>query len=304
MIDSNILESKPNELSITEDKWTNVQVDSQVLSTFMSCARKADYVFNRHLVPISGVPKGIEKGLLAHVGLHAYWRARIDGKDYKESSIVGIEAAQKSAPTMNNLAADDCLNVFETLVLFFKHIQSLSWTPLFVEQHFKFIAYEDPKLKLRIILTGRIDLGFRTLDLKIIPVDNKSEAERWFHTQMSNQFKIYCLACKSNVLGVQRFGFQKSLEPEEKFKMELLPFDQDYLDEFRFEVLPWWCKQLLLCKEENYWPPNYASCIHGHFGCQFSDKYNKGFCNISRKVREQKINQYFTIGEPWEPAEF
>lgn len=304
MIDSNILESKPDELIINEEKWTNVQVDSQVLSTFMSCARKADYVFNRHLVPISGVPKGVEKGLLAHKGNQVYWRARIDGKDYQVSAKEGIEAAQKYAPTLLNLSADDCLNVFETLVIFFKHIQSLSWQPIFVEQHFKFIAYEDPILKLRIILTGRIDLGFRTPDQKIIPVDLKSESERWFHTQMSNQFKIYCLACKSNVLGVQRFGFQKTLSPEEKFKMELLPFDPDYLDEFKNEVLPYWCKQLLLCKEENYWPPNYASCIHGHFGCQFSDKYNKGFCNISRKVREQKLNQYFTIGEPWEPAEF
>lgn len=302
-IESNIIEPSSN-IEIVEEKWTNVQVDSQILSTFMSCHRKADYVFNRHLVPIHGVSGAIEKGQLAHIGLHAYWKARIAGENYQEAAKGAIEVAKKEAVAFKNLDAENALGCFQNLVDFFKFISNSSWIPVFVEQHFKFIAYEDPSIRLRIILTGRIDLGLKTPTIDLIPVDNKSESERWFYTQMSNQFKIYALACKANVLGVQRFGFQKTLPPEQKFKMELIPFDQDILDEFRTEILPYWCKQLLICQSDNYWPPNTTSCIHGHFACQFSDKYNGGICNVSREVREQKLERYFTIGQPWDPANF
>lgn len=290
---------------MTEENWTNIQVDSQILSTFMRCPRKMNYIFNEHLIPIFGSNKGINKGQLSHIGIHGYWKARIDGADYQQASIIGLENAKKAAPTFVDLDADSALDVFQNLIQFFKYISnSLTWQPVFVEQHFRFVAYEDTLMKIRIILTGRIDLGLRTPAGLLVPIDNKSESERWFYSAMSNQFKIYCLACKVNTLGVQRFGFQKSLKDEDKFKMELIPFDPDYLEEFRTEVLPYYCKQMLICKEEGYWPPNYASCINGHFGCEFSDKYNKGICNISREVRKQKLDSYFSVGEPWNPENF
>src|SRR3990167_4238631 len=248
-----------------EEKWTNVMVDSSILSTFMACPQKMDYVFNKHLVSVHGVSKSFE---------------------------------------FNNLDAEGSLDVFKSLVEYFKYIQNQSWIPLFAEQHFKFIAYEDSSIRLRVILTGRIDLGLKTPQIPLIPVDNKTESERWFYSQLSNQFKIYALACKVNVLGVQRFGFQKTLKPEEKFKMELIPFDPDVLEEFRTVTLPYYCKQLLLMREEGYYPKNHSSCISGHFACQFSDKYNGGICNVSRNIRDQKIERYFTVGEPWDPANF
>ena len=300
MIDSNIIEPH-NEIKVIEEKFTNVQVDSQILSTFMSCACKADYVFNRHLIPVSGMSKSIEKGQLAHVGLHAYGKARIEGKDYQEAITSAMEITKLESVKMVNLEADDALQVYSTLIEYFKHISGNVWTYVFVEQHFKFIAYEDPISRLRIILTGRIDLGMRTQQGMLIPIDYKTESERWFHTQMSNQFKIYALACKSNVLGVQRFGFQKTLKPEDKFKLELLPFDPDILEEFRTVTLPHWCRELIKCRETGYWPMNTTNCIHGHFACQFSDKYNGGICNVSRQVREQKLERYFKVGEEWNP---
>jgi len=304
-VESNIIKpTEPDLQVVKEDRWTNVQVDSQVLSAFMGCAARYNYVFNRHLVPIFGVSKSIEKGQLAHIGLHTYWKERINTGDYQIAAIAGVDAAKKSALTFNNLEAEDALDVFQNLVSFFKFIHSSSWEPVFVEQHFKKIAYEDSNLKLRIILTGRIDLGLRTPTLKLIPVDNKTEAERWFYTSMSNQFKIYCIACGVNTFGVQRFGFQKSLKPEQKFKMELLPFDAHILEEWRTVTLPYWVKQLLISYEDGFWPMNTTSCVHGHFACQFSDKYNGGICSVSPEVREQKLERYFTVGKDWDPSQF
>lgn len=286
-----------------EEKWTNIQIDSQILSTFMSCPCKVDYVFNRKLVPISGLSKSISKGQLVHTGAHIYWKGIIEGKDYQEASLLGVDAIKKEISKFPNIEADDALEVLSTIVKFFKFIQSSSWIPLFTEKHFRFLAYEDPSLRLRIYLTGRIDLGLKTPQVDLIPVDMKTESERWFYSQMSNQFKIYALACNSNILGVQRFGFQKSLEDKDKFKMEILSFDPDVLEEFRTITLPHYVKQLMICHEDKFWPMNSASCIHGHFACQFSDKYNGGICNISRNVREQKLTRYFIVGKDWNPEE-
>jgi hypothetical protein len=271
----------------------------------MECPRKMDYVFNRNLVPVTGVSKSIQKGQLVHVGLHAYWTSRINGDDYQVASIKGLDEAKKQSITFSGLDPESCLEVFQTLIQYFKFIQeSLTWIPLFSEQHFKFVAYEDKEFDIRIILTGRIDLGLKTPQIPLIPVDNKSESERWFHSSLSNQYRIYALACKTNILGIQRIGFQRTLKPEDKFKLEIISFDPDSLEEFRTVTLPYWCKQLLLYQEENFYPMNTSSCVTGHFGCQFSDKYNGGICNVSREIREQKIERYFKIGEDWNPSEF
>lgn len=296
--------TKQVEVSKDMDKWVNIQIDSQILSSFMSCPQKTDYVFNQKLISIRGLSRGISKGQLVHVAAKNYWQSIIDGKDYQESTLLAIESTKLEVKKYPNLEPDDALDVFSNLVQFFKFIQNLNWIPVFVEKHFRFIAYEDPILKLRIILTGRIDLGMKTHQQDLIPIDLKSESERWFYTQMSNQFKIYALACNSNILGVQRFGFQKSLDEKDKFKMELLSFDPDVLEEWRTITLPYYAKQILIAYEDNYWPMNTTSCISGHFACPFSDKYNGGICNVSRSVRKQKIERYFTEGVDWDPEKF
>lgn len=295
-----IQESRKIEID-TESDWTNVTIDSQFLSTYMSCPAKYNYVFNRHLIPIRGMSKSIQKGLLTHDAVNAYYKVIIEGKDYQEASKAGVEKAKENCTKYENLEPEDSLEVFQTLIEFFKHISNSFWIPLFAEQYFKKVVYQDDKLRLRIILTGRIDLAFRTPQIPLLPVDIKTESERWFHSQMSNQFKIYCIACGVNLLGVQRIGFQKSLKNEEKFKMEMIPYDPDILEEFRTVTLPYYAKQMLLSYEDNYWPMNTASCISGHFACQFSDKYDGGICNVSRNVREQKLARWFKVGEEWDP---
>lgn len=288
--------------SFDDEGWNNIKVDSQVLSSFMGCPQKMDFMYNRHLYPMQGPSKSIQKGTLSHEGLMHYWKARIEGKDYQQASLDAIEAAKKKALKLENIDPEDGLDVFKTLIDYFKFIANKPWIPLFVEQIFRFKAYENPDEKLRIFLTGRIDLGIRTPQIPLIPVDNKSESERWFYSIMSNQFKIYAIACDVTLLGVQRFGFQKNLEPEQKFKMETLSFDPSVLDEFKNEILPYWVKEMLRCKENNYWPKNTTDCVHGHFKCYFSDAYNNGgICSVSPAVREQKILRYFSVREAWDP---
>jgi hypothetical protein len=120
---------------------------------------------------------------------------------------------------------------------------------------------------------------------------------------MSNQFKIYCIVTGTNVLWVQRVGFQETLKAEDKFKIETIAFDPDVLEEWRTTTLVHWVKELIMAHENNFFPMNPTNCIHGHFACQFSDKMDhKGICSVSRNIREQKLERYFKVGEDWDPA--
>ena len=287
---------------ILPDKWTNVQVDSQVLSLFMSCPRKYQYVFDRHLQPVSGVKPAFQRGTIVHDALLAYWRERIKTGDYQVAVQLAIRKAKEQFDKSSAFDADQKLYNLGVILEFLKWIQGMNWIPLEAEKYFKIKIYEDHNLKLRIFLTGRIDLIVRTPQIAKLPIDLKTESERWFHTQMSNQFRIYCMACEVNLLGVQRVGFQEKLEAKDKFKLELMPFDPDVLEEWRTETLPYWVKQLMIAHEENYFPMNTTNCVHGHFKCEFSDANEQGFCNVSRNIREQKISRYFVIGEPWDPS--
>lgn len=298
-IEINPIVDYPNELN-----WTNIQVDSTTLSIFMSCPQKYEYSMVRHLNPIQGLSVGIRRGSIVHDALLAYWKERIATNDYQIATQKSIKLCQEKLNADTKFDHDFKLNTLQGLLEFLRYIQSSSWIPLEAEKYFKLKIYENQDELLRIFITGRIDLILKSPQIPVFPVDVKTETERWFHSQMSNQFKIYSIACETNLLGVQRVGFQTSLKVEDKFKMETLAFDQDILDEFRTITLPYWVKKLIECHKDNYFPMNTTNCVHGHFNCIYSDgNDHKGICNVSRAVREQKIGRYFVIGEPWEPSE-
>lgn len=284
-----------------EKKWTNVQFDSQILGTFMSCPREMNNKFNKHLVPIGGVSKALEKGLLAHAGLAKFYRLMKDGIDYPTRLAAAKQEMRNIYPTFTALGPEELVLIINTFDEYCDYRKNDVFKVAFTERLFREVIYE--QYPLRIILTGRIDLGIMDGNSPdITPVDHKSESESWFYSATSNQFKIYALACNSQRLVVNRFGFQTSVKPEKKFKREELNFDKDVLDEFRYEVLPYYAKQMLISMEDNYYPPNYASCVRGHWGCVFSDKYAAGICTVSREVREQKLRANFIVKE-WDPAD-
>lgn len=287
------------------DDWTNVKVDSQVFSAFMSCPRYMDYRYNRHLITITGPSVNILKGTLAHEGTHKFNLARIEGHTWKEAVSIGLAACRVKAPTLN-IDADNALMVYRTLEEFweFKQSNAVYEIPLAAERTFNVKVYENPELRLRIYLTGRIDYIFKLIsgDSGIIPLDYKSESEKWFYSGLSNQFKFYAIATKSDIVVVQRIGFQVTKKPEEKYKTETINFPPGVMKEFIEEIIPQTCMNLVIAMQENKYLPNYTNCIHGHFACMFSDKYNNGgICSVAPDIREEKIRSYFSIGIEWNP---
>lgn len=300
-----VVDKVVNDISRTvdEDKWHNIQVDSTVLSLFMACPQKYKYVIVDKLKSVDGLSKSIIRGSVCHVALLEYWKIRIISDDYEEAKRKAIRTAKLELDREDKFSHEEKLDTLQNLLEFCNFIQPMSWIPLEAEKYFKVKVFEDEGLKLRIFLTGRIDLIIKTPQISILPIDVKTESERWFYTQMSNQFKMYAIACGTNMLGVQRVGFQSSIEAKDKFKLEILPFDQDILDEFKLISIPYWVKQMIVAHEDNFYPMNSTNCVHGPFKCTFSDAYNGGICNVSRNVREQKLARYFVIGKAWDPSD-
>lgn len=287
---------------VDTEKWTNIQIDSQVLSIFMSCPHKYWLRIVRKFEPLGGQSDSIRRGLIIHSALLQYWKERIKSDNYQQAVKIALNQAKEEVNKDDKFSQEFKQETLFGFLEFLKFIQSLSWIPKEAEKYFKVKIIEDTEKKLRIFLTGRIDLILSSPQIPVLPVDVKTEAERWFYSQMSNQFRIYNLVCGTNLLAVQRVGFQKSLKPEEKFKMEILPFDPDILDEYRNVTIPYYVNKLIECHKTDYFPMNHTSCVHGHFKCEFSDAYNGGICNVSRSVREQKLARYFVVGEGWDPS--
>ena len=281
-------------------KFTTLMFDSQILSAFMACPREMDFRYNQHLVPVGGTSKSMERGTLTHEGLRTYYEGMKRGDDWSIMRLAAIEKIKEYAPTLDRLEGEDVIEVIRNMEEYMEFRKNDVFQVVFTERLFKKIIYEE--YPLRIVITGRIDMGVLEPNSsdKIIPWDHKSESEHWFYTALSNQFKMYALACNSNRLVVNRFGFQKTLKPDKKFKREDINFEPDVLDEFREEILPYYAKQMLIAIEDNYFPPNYTNCIKGHFACNFSDKHSGGICNVTRELRAEKIKRYF-IQKEWDP---
>lgn len=282
----------------TESNWTNLTFDSQILSTFARCPQEMEYRFIHHYTPITGAGKAMKKGTLVHHGLEKFYSLMKEGLDWSARKAESIRAMREFAPTLD-LDPEEILDTYRAYEEYCEYRKNDVFTVVFTERLFKFLAYEDPELRLRVYLSGRIDLGIidGSNSSVIIPVDHKSESEAWFYTPLNYQFMIYALATGSKRLVVNRFGFQKTVKAEKKFKREDINFEKECLEEFQFKTLPYYAKQMLICAEENYYPMNLSNCVKAHFGCIFSDKYGAGICSIDPKLREQKLGMHFVKKE-------
>lgn len=294
-----------NEIEVVDTRqWVNIQVDSQLLSAFMSCPRYFWYRYQRHLESLGGTKPAYEEGSLVHAGMQGFYTALMDGSDPIAAKAHGLAAARRKAPTLDNVKPESIMALYLALEEYFNYRQNdiANFRILAVEKHFQLVAYEE--YPLRVILCGKIDLITQEYQSGlIIPYDHKKEAEARFYSATSNQFKIYCIACGANSLVVNRFGLQKSYGPDKKYKRDQLQFDSQVLEEFKTKIIPHYVKEMLICMENEYYPPNFTSCIDGYFACDYSDrKDHKGICTVDPQYREEKLLKYFRVGKEWNPA--
>lgn len=273
----------------------NVILDSQILSTLMSCGRLTDFRFNLHLQSLGGKSVSLEMGSIVHKFLETYYQSIING--IKKTDAVGFaETAARAyilSPEVQNSSNDDRAWALETCAQYLDYYKNDYWTPLEVEVTKGKVLYEDDEV--RIMWKAKFDLISDT-NQGIFPIDHKTMKQRRDTLTLNNQFKGQCILAGTRTMFVNKIGFQKSLKPDERFLRVMVNYTADSLIEWQSQILPYWVKVMLSYQEGEFWPPNYTHCENKYGFCQFKD-----VCEADRNVREEILGQNFVVGEPWDP---
>ena len=291
-----------------------LSIDSQILNTFQSCARKAEYSFVDNLHPPEK-EEALERGDLMHKMLEVYYSVQVDNFNHdtevwraiREAGIFDPEKTQVETfskkrdfaigvgrffSTKMNLPSDE---VDETIFQFREYCNYYehdSWHPLAVEEVGSKILYEDDNYKF--IYNFKIDLVAEQGRV-IAPFDHKTAKRRQEPSSLSNQFIGYCYGLGLNNIVVNKIGFQKTLSPQQRFNRFILTIDNSRIKEW-IENTVLWCARMIEAQERDSWPMNLTSCDK-YSGCIFSS-----LCETDPESRLYKIERDFKVGDQWDVA--
>jgi PD-(D/E)XK nuclease superfamily protein len=294
--DSTLNETKLEEIVDITPTKKNVILDSQVLSTLMSCGRLTDFRFNHNLVSLGGKSTSLEMGSIVHTVLESYYKNIIKGISRHDSIgtaiTAGLEYIEKSGE-VTNISSEDKELVFNTLDQYWDFYKNDYWVPIEVEIVKGDVIYEDDEI--RVIWKAKLDLTMDTNQVGIVPVDHKTMKQRRDTLTLNNQFMGQCTLMKTSTMFVNKIGFQTSLKPMDKFLRVAIPYTNERLIEWQSEIVPYWAYKLLEYSETGYWPPNFTHCENKYGFCGF-----KGICESNPEMREEELKINFKVGEKWD----
>ncbi len=305
----------------------NVILDATILTTLMGCPRLADLRFNHHLQSINGKSNSLETGLIVHVFLEYFYRSLSRGIRRNDAIGFGFTAAQTyisgcklctgfiatpdlpkpicghkvdEFPGLQNTPKDDegykigWSRVLETCQQYVDFWQNDHWVTLDVETVKGEIVYEDDEI--RVLWKAKIDWLVDT-NQGIFSTDHKTMKQRRDNISLNNQFIGQVIVTKQRSMFVNKIGFQKSLEPKEKFQRGMVNYSAARIMEWQSEILPYYAKLLLMYAETGYFPPNFNNC-EGKYGlCGFKD-----VCEADPIMRESELKRLFVVGKEWNPT--
>lgn len=310
----------------------NIVLDSQVLSTLMSCPRLTDFRFNHDLQPMDGKSNSLEVGSLVHKVLEVWGRALINGIKRDDAIAYGMAAGETYIHgckyCTNFVPSDDIRKpscghqpdeypglintpqiidknnplekykigwkwALETCEQYFDYYKNDSWIPLEVEVTKGQVLYEDDEI--RILWKAKFDKIVDT-NQGIFPLDYKTMKQNRDTMSLNNQFKGQCILAGTRQVWIDKIGFQSSLEPSKKFIRVPVSYTADQLMEWQSMELPFYAKMMLMYNETGYWPPNYTHCENKYGKCQFYEDV----CTSDRSLREETLKQNFKISKKWD----
>lgn len=304
-------------------------MDATLLTSLMSCFRKSEFRFVNLYVPIGGKGNALECGSLVHVFLEYYNRSIIKGISKSQAAGLAFAAAEtyiqgckyctdfiatpenpkpscnhkvNEFPGLHNTPKDNETKpirigwawVLDSCQQYLDHYKNDHWIPLEVEKVKSKILYEDENII--ILWKAKLDLTVDT-NQGIFPMDHKTMKQNRDTTSMNNQFIGQCLIEGTRSIVIDKFGFQTSLKPAEKFIRNMISYDASRLLEWQSEILPYWAYKLLEVNEDGYYPPNFTQCEGKYGKCEFHD-----ICEASVDMRETILKQKFKVGEEWNPT--
>lgn len=304
----------------------NLVMDSQVLTSLMSCPRLTDFRFNHNFIAMGGKGNSLECGSIVHKFCEEYYGAQIKGLSREKAFGFAITCAElyihgcpdctdfvmtpeqlkpacghsvNEYPGVKNTPKDSAdyktgwQFVLDTCDEYARFYASDHWVPLEVEIVKGEVLYEDEDI--RILWKAKLDLICDT-NQGIFPIDHKTMKQRRDTLSLNNQFIGQCILMRTRNVFINKIGFQKSLKPAEKFIRAPLSYSAARLMEWQSETLPFYGKQLLMYAEIGHYPPNYTNCESKYGNCGFV-----GVCQSDPGMREEEIKLNFMVGPAWNP---
>jgi hypothetical protein len=271
----------------------NIVMDASKFDTFRMCERKYHNRYNRLRVPTTKAAP-LDRGTLVHLAAEIYYEEIRKGVVFHDATTKALSAV-RSAGVDTDLEVDDILRVIEVMEEYFDYwrVADQRFQIVEVEQPFMYMLHETEHW--RFFLSGKIDLIISDNQYTNLPVDHKSYDRSYPTSRMSNQFKNYVNALKSNYLLVNKIGFQKTLPAHEKFSRIPLSYDKQYLDQWKRNVVAV-VNHYVDCVRDDYWPMNETSCDKFNRKCEYHD-----VCDSSgEEAAEYKMMTMYIDGEEWD----
>jgi hypothetical protein len=289
-----------------------ISLDSQMLSSFQSCAQKFNYQFVQNL-RTDEKAEALEKGDLMHKLLEVAYPMRMN-KDYTtRDNFIELQQAGFKIPENPNhqvirnfadlvadyyaikmsLPEENVREIIHHFNEYWDYYEHDKWNPLAVEQVGSKILYEDDDVK--IVYNFKIDMVAELGNI-IAPWDHKTSKRRQEPNSMSNQFIGYCYGLSLNNIVINTIGFQKTLKPKERFNRFILTIDDDRIAEWRVNTI----KEVLdmrAAMKENDYRKRFTSCNNFSSGCAYLP-----ICESSPGGRLYKIERDYKVEDVWDPA--
>jgi hypothetical protein len=305
----------------------NVILDATVLTTFISCARLYDFRHNLHLQSMNGKSNSLETGSLVHCFLEYFYRNISHGVKRQDAIGFAFAAAQTyitgckfctgyiptpqepkppcghkvdEFPGLRNTPKDDegykigWARVLETCQQYVDFWVNDHWVTLAVENVIGNILYEDDEI--RILWKAKIDWLVDT-NQGIYSTDHKTMKQKRDSVSLNHQFIGQCIVTQQRGMFINKIGFQKTLEPKEKFQRQMMSYSAARLAEWQSETLPFYAKLMIMYHETGHFPPNYDHCDSKYGHCAFKD-----VCESDPSMRESEIKRLFVVGPEWNPT--
>lgn len=277
-------------------------VDSQRLNT-ISCMRKYKYTYGEGFEPRQ-IPIQFERGDLVHTFLEYYYKAKQVKYQWQAANLTHADVVQQAISYMRtralelNIETEEIEECVRTVTEYATHYSGDGWNEVIsVEQPGTKILYEDENYifvyEVKIDLNIGLNVGGENL---IVPVDHKTESRRNPVHGLNNQFMGYAWATGSELLFVNKIGFQKSLKAEEKFRRELIRYSASQIEEWKQNAIYWIKYAIAMITTKNY-PMDLTSCD------KFSGCTYRAVCNTRPEDRQDKLVEIMKLREKdWDPG--
>jgi hypothetical protein len=246
----------------------NIVFDASQFDMFRLCEQRFNLRYNLNKsLPTKSMQ--LDRGTLVHIACEIYYQCLKDGARYDYAVNAALVKVKEAGVIETDLDNDMINRVLEVMEEYFEYwrVADQSFEINHVENPFIYLLYEDDEIKIH--MAGKIDLLFTDNKYTNCPLDHKSYDRTSEVERMSNQFKNYCYATESNILIVNRIGFQKTLKPHEKFKRIPLSYDPLILTAWKSNVVKVIRDNYLQCVATNEWPLNETSCYKYNRKCEY-----------------------------------